>query len=408
MTRTTVTAVEQPRGSVRFGTHRLKAISIIGGFLDGTTFELADGLNCIIGARGTGKTTVLELVRFALDALPSAKDGAAGRRRIESLIQQNLGGGRVELTIETKDGLSYVVTRAIGEEPIVLNAEGKATEITLKAGGLFKADIYSQNEVERIADRSLSQLNLIDNFEAERIAAVTTEIRSVQQALNANAGQIAPLQSRIAALTEELAALPGVEEKLKGYSDTGGQNAEVINEAHALKALRDREKRAVEGMGRFLTEYASQIDGFGGQIGGKANSLFGRDVGTGPNATAMAAIKQAMLDCGADVDAALETARRQIDAALDDLTKAWQSLSVRHNEQELPGQGPHARHRHPQCAGGRPSRQHQSACRVQAAAFQGRHDRVWPGPDRDPRRDHRRADRARQLLGGAPAAETTP
>jgi len=45
--------------------HRLKTISVIGGFLDGVRLDLADGLNCIIGARGTGKTTALELVRYA-------------------------------------------------------------------------------------------------------------------------------------------------------------------------------------------------------------------------------------------------------------------------------------------------------------------------------------------------------
>jgi hypothetical protein len=51
--------------------HRIRCISIIGGFLDGTKFELADGLNCFIGARGAGKTTMLEFVRHWLDAMPS-------------------------------------------------------------------------------------------------------------------------------------------------------------------------------------------------------------------------------------------------------------------------------------------------------------------------------------------------
>ena len=73
--------------------HRLQSVSIVGGFLDGQRFDLSDGLNCIIGARGTGKTTVLEFVRYAMDALPM--DGAA-RKRVESLVEQNLAGGRIE------------------------------------------------------------------------------------------------------------------------------------------------------------------------------------------------------------------------------------------------------------------------------------------------------------------------
>jgi hypothetical protein len=45
---------------------------------------------------------------------------------------------------------------------------------------LFRADIFSQNEVEGIADRTTSQLELIDRFEPERIAALNTRIGQVQ------------------------------------------------------------------------------------------------------------------------------------------------------------------------------------------------------------------------------------
>ena len=94
--------------------HRIRSVSIVGGFLDGSYFEFTDGLNCIIGARGAGKTTVVELLRFALDTLPSRESYPQERRRIESLVERNLAGGHVKVTIETKDGLTYVVSRAPG------------------------------------------------------------------------------------------------------------------------------------------------------------------------------------------------------------------------------------------------------------------------------------------------------
>jgi len=54
-----------------FNSHRIRCISIIGGFLDETKFELADGLKCFIGARGAGKTTLPAFVRYVLGALLS-------------------------------------------------------------------------------------------------------------------------------------------------------------------------------------------------------------------------------------------------------------------------------------------------------------------------------------------------
>ena len=211
----------------------------------GREFDLADGLNCFIGARGTGKTTALEFVRYALDALPGREDQPAERRRIESLVERNLAGGRVEVTIETKDGLSYIISRSAGEEPIVLTAERQPTDITFRAGGVFRADIYSQNEVECIADRTTSQLVLLDNFEAERIAEIESRLDHVRASLTANANQIVPLQSRIAALTEELGTLVSVEERLKKFAVAGGQDSDTINQAHHRKAMRDRERRLV-------------------------------------------------------------------------------------------------------------------------------------------------------------------
>jgi len=128
--------------------HRLKSITVVGGFLDGVRLDLADGLNCIIGARGTGKTTALELVRYAIDALPSRETNPAEHRRIESLIQQNLSGGRVEVK----------------------------TAISLAGSGIFKADVFSQNEVEGIADRAASQLALIGQIDRQASTLLGSDI----------------------------------------------------------------------------------------------------------------------------------------------------------------------------------------------------------------------------------------
>lgn len=314
------------------GFHRLRSISVTGGFLDGTRFDLSDGLNCLIGARGTGKTTALEFVRFALDAMP---DDAAVCKRIESLVDHNLDFGRVELGIETKDGLAYAVTRMVGEEPMVLTEDRKPTEITLKAGGLFQADIFSQNEVESIADRSLSQLDLIDNFEAEEITELNTQLKHVDVELRGNANGIAPLQDKIATLDEELAALPGLDEKLKGLSATGGSDAKAINEAHAQKALRDREKRAVDELIQFLERYDRGINEFVGQLERQAETYLAKDMLTGPNKAILTEVQQSISVCAREVDGLLRRAQDSIKAGQNSLSQVVSKLATAHTMQEI-------------------------------------------------------------------------
>ncbi len=46
--------------------HLIRSLQVKGGFLDGAQVRFDPSLNCIIEGRGTGKTTVLEILRWAL------------------------------------------------------------------------------------------------------------------------------------------------------------------------------------------------------------------------------------------------------------------------------------------------------------------------------------------------------
>jgi hypothetical protein len=190
-------------------------MSAVGGFLDGLRIDLSPRLNCIIGGRGAGKTTVVEFLRYVLDAAPDDPETA---RRTRAVVERNLSFGRVEAGIETKDGASYVVVRTAGEPPVLYRDGGRTTPTVLQVGGLLRADVYGQNEVEGTADRAASQLELVDGFAAEEIAELDRRLKHVDVELASGAGVIGPLQDRIAALREEIEALPGVEERLKRMS----------------------------------------------------------------------------------------------------------------------------------------------------------------------------------------------
>jgi len=79
-----------PMGDAPKAHHTILSLEVTGGFLKGAKFEFADGLNCIIGGRGTGKTTVLEFVRYVLALMPNEKTMPARSRAIKALVQSNL------------------------------------------------------------------------------------------------------------------------------------------------------------------------------------------------------------------------------------------------------------------------------------------------------------------------------
>jgi DNA repair ATPase RecN len=328
--------------------HRIRSIEIIGGFLDGARLDFTEGLNCLIGARGAGKTTVIELIRYALDCLPARETQPAERRRIESLVERNLAGGRIRVEIETNEGLAYTVSRTVGEEPIVLTADGQPTEITLKNGGFFRADIFSQNEVESIADRTTSQLELLDNFEAERMAEIGSRLGQVRLQLTANADQITPLQSRIAALAEEIGTLAAVEDRLKKFTADSGDDALAINRAHALKALRDRERRAVTAAAQDLQDFTQELARLNGRLRSPAKPLADREIAGGPNAGIAQEALQQITACGSDVDGLLRQAAERLHAASKHVGAVSAKLGTAHTQQELAFRALIEKHQHAQ------------------------------------------------------------
>ena len=54
---------------------KIISMSVIGGYLDGIRVEFSDHLNTVIGGRGTGKSTLLECVRYALNIMPTVPGG---------------------------------------------------------------------------------------------------------------------------------------------------------------------------------------------------------------------------------------------------------------------------------------------------------------------------------------------
>lgn len=314
--------------------HRLLWLAVVDGFLNGLRLEFVDGLNCIIGGRGTGKTTVLELLRFVLDAPPANADKET-QRKTDALIEKNLGFGRVELGIETKERMSYIVTRSAGEPPVVLTADRQPTDLVLRLGSLFKADIFSQNQVEGIADRWDSQLALIDSFDQAAITQCTINIQALVESLRSNATAIIPLQARVATLREEIKERQSVEEQLKGLAAQSGGDASILSVLHAQKALRDREARAGKRLQEDLALLGDRLKELIGAVGTQSGMAISREMTDGPNAEIFTSILADFQATNKDVDIHLEKARDRLRAQWTSLQKNLNALTANHGAQEV-------------------------------------------------------------------------
>jgi len=136
-------------------------------------------------------------------------------------------------------------------------------------------------------------------------------------------------------LTDELATLASVEEKLARFGAAGGQDAATINKAHNLKALRDREHRIARSGYQALVQYKDELEGFKGRLVQSSASLLDREVATGPNGQMVQDLLNVVSQCGVAIDLLLQDAKGKISDAINQVTAMGTRLTTTHRQQEM-------------------------------------------------------------------------
>jgi len=81
----------------------IRQISWTGGFLDGVTIPISPDLTTLIGGRGTGKSTVVESLRYALDIEPIGADAKRDHNTIVTGVLRSGTTVRVDIETTTPD-----------------------------------------------------------------------------------------------------------------------------------------------------------------------------------------------------------------------------------------------------------------------------------------------------------------
>lgn len=135
---------------------RIKSVFVSGGFLQDQTASFNAGLNSVVGGKGTGKSLLVELMRFALNQAPGRCEFRKDHtNKLEGQLKE---GSYVELEFTDETGESYPLKR-------IYRSDGSYyEEVGFEPSQLFPVLFLSQNEIIRIAETETDQLNFIDQF----------------------------------------------------------------------------------------------------------------------------------------------------------------------------------------------------------------------------------------------------
>ena len=233
-------------------------MTVAGGYLDGVQVDFSDHLNTVIGGRGTGKSTLLECLRFALDFPPKGKQA---QKLHHEIIKENLGrsAGRVDLTVmsSAQNGKQYTISRRHGEPPMVRDINGNVSTL-LPRDLLPGIDIYGQNEIYELAQDVTSRMQLLDRFlpQDREYEAKSTD---VYRRLKDNQQNLTKSLTNLDELNVQIERLPKLEEQLRGFDELGIK--EKLAKTSLLAREREIAKAATDGVQSFRDALSVLRDG---------------------------------------------------------------------------------------------------------------------------------------------------
>ena len=287
--------------------HVIESLVLSGGYLRGTRFEFSPRLNCIIGGRGSGKTTMLELLLFAL-GVPVQPARAAS---FDALVKSNLGNGRATVRVRNKHGVRYESGRAYGEAPRVVSSTGELAGVSLD-GELFKVDYYTPNQIERIALDPIAQLALIDKFAESDVRRIDGVIGERARRLAQNATDVTRLEREIQDDEEKARELPTVRESLQALQQVSGPDAAEAKNAFERRALRTRERAALTSVTETLTQVRADLDAFVINARHRLSTAIDADLEKGPNGATFTALTRELLQVDGAIEDGASRARAQV------------------------------------------------------------------------------------------------
>lgn len=219
----------------------IEKIRFVGGYLDGLDIELSDHLNAVIGGRGTGKSTLLECIRYAFDLEPKTQNAL---KQHKSVIESNLGKerGMVEITLRsaTMHGRRFTISRKYGNQPVVVDEQGNISPYH-PADLLPHLELYGQNEIYEMTRDEASRNQLIERFLEGEHLHFDADITKVFARLKENRESISRALSQKDDIEAEVERLPKLLEQVKQFQTLGiEEKLKIIPKLEKEKQLNER------------------------------------------------------------------------------------------------------------------------------------------------------------------------
>ncbi len=224
-----------------------------GGVLQGETINFSPELNTLIGIRGSGKSSILEAIRYALD-IPFGEK-SLDREYKRSLVGHTLGsGGKITIQAVDERGQRYEIRRINLEKPDVYVGGVVQPGVSIRETVLNKPIYFGQKDLSSTGEGF--EKDLVEKLVGEKLRETRIHIEAQKQKVIEAVRNLKRLSMTEEKKREYKAKQQDAEHRLKFYKEHG------VEEKLQKQADFDADSRKCSQTVSFAKGYLAELDAF--------------------------------------------------------------------------------------------------------------------------------------------------
>lgn len=228
------------------------------GFLYGIDIQFNPRINCLIGGRGTGKSALIELLRYVWQQAPVSER----EEEVESFRPVFLPeSGKASVGIKSRQSSKnawqeYQIEKEGTKKPEVYRINDKGDKILdsdLEPNDIFPVRVFGQKEILYTSKDIGSQLEMLDRMIGDELERIDNKIEEIDLKLRRNRETFVNLLIEIDQMDEQLSRLGKIKVKLEQYRQAG------LEELEKTRRFYEREAGLWETAERQLSNVEEQL-----------------------------------------------------------------------------------------------------------------------------------------------------
>ena len=250
-------AKEQPKHQSSY----IRSIHFEGGILNGQTLHFSPELNTLIGIRGSGKSSILEAVRYALDIPRGEK--AQDTKYKDELIPYILGsGGKVTVKACDLYGQEFTISRIFREAPNVYLDRQLQPGVSIRETILRHPIYFGQKDLSSTGEGF--ETDLVEKLVGEKLRLLRDEIEAQRQRVHEASQRWLKLNNTADQKRDYEAQLSDAQFRLRKFEEYGiadklQKRLGFQQDAAALNRMRERADNFILALNGLIAEHEDEL-----------------------------------------------------------------------------------------------------------------------------------------------------